>query len=227
MDKQNEVEITAVNCEGTNLRNSNRFHFIPVMSYSRTYRRSNGVDMNQTNMNARQRAGGPETGEGSNEDEVNRRHTEIPKQERRDGFTIIRPDEGKRSHLLEVAKRETEAAQARSEARRSKPIHERPRRVGGAANYSATISQKQKAVTAASRGLEIQKKREKWQKEKRQREERELQEKKAKARAQAERNEVLQAVRAQEMMEKHREAHRWKNQEFLDKLEKRNSYSGY
>ena len=91
MDKQNELEITALNCEGTNLRNSNRFHFIPVMSYSRTYRRSNGVDMNQTNINARQRAGGPETGEGSNEDEVNRRHTEIPKQERQES-TVSYPD---------------------------------------------------------------------------------------------------------------------------------------
>ena len=55
-----------------------------------------------------------------------------------------------------MAKRETEAAQARSEARRSRPIHERPRRVGGTADYSATITQKQKAVTAASKGLEIQ-----------------------------------------------------------------------
>ena len=55
-----------------------------------------------------------------------------------------------------MAKRETEAAQARSEARRSQPIHERPRRVGGTADYSATITQKQKAVTAASKGLEIQ-----------------------------------------------------------------------
>ena len=55
-----------------------------------------------------------------------------------------------------MAKRETEAAQARSEARRSQPIHERPRRVGGTADYSTTITQKQKAVTAASKGLEIQ-----------------------------------------------------------------------
>ena len=55
-----------------------------------------------------------------------------------------------------VAKRETEAAQARSEARRSQPIHERPRKVGGTAGYSATITQKQKAVTAASKGLDIQ-----------------------------------------------------------------------
>jgi len=55
-----------------------------------------------------------------------------------------------------VAKRETEAAQARSEARRSQPIYERPRRVGGTADYSATITQKQKAVTAASKGLETQ-----------------------------------------------------------------------
>ena len=55
-----------------------------------------------------------------------------------------------------MAKRETEAAQARSEARRSQPIHERPRRVGGTADYSVTITQKQKAVTAASKGLEIQ-----------------------------------------------------------------------
>jgi len=61
------------------------------MSYSRTYRRSNGVDMNQTNINARQRVRGPETGEGSNEGEVNERHTEIPKQERQES-TISYPD---------------------------------------------------------------------------------------------------------------------------------------
>lgn len=221
-------EITAVNCKGTDQRNVNHCYFIPVMSYSRTHRRSHGVDMNQPNINARQRAGGTETGEGSHEEEVlNGRHAETSKQERRDGFTMFKPDEKKRTKLLEVAKRETEAAQARSEARRSQLVHERPRRVGGTADYSATITQKQKAVTAASKGLEIQKKREKWQQEKRQREEKELQEKKDKARAQAERNEVLKAVRAQEMKEKHREAHRWKNQEFLDKLEKRNSYHRY
>jgi len=60
------------------------------MSYSRTYRRSNGVDMNQTNTNAWQRAsnGGTETGEGSNEEEVNRGHTEISKQERQDCYRV-------------------------------------------------------------------------------------------------------------------------------------------
>ena len=80
------MEITAVNCKGTDLSNINRFYFTPVMSYSRTCRRSNGVDMNQTNINAWQGAGhgGTETGEGSHEEEVNRRQTEISKQERQD-----------------------------------------------------------------------------------------------------------------------------------------------
>ena len=53
----NTVKITAVNCKGTRQRNISRYYFIPVMSYSRTYRSSNGVDMNQTNINARKRAG--------------------------------------------------------------------------------------------------------------------------------------------------------------------------
>ena len=86
--KQNILEITAVNCKGTGQRNINRFYFIPVMSYSRTYGRSNGADWNQTNINARQRAGGTETGgagEGSHEEEVlNRKHAETSKQERQD-----------------------------------------------------------------------------------------------------------------------------------------------
>ena len=83
--KQNIVEITAVNCKGTGQRNINRFYFIPVMSYSRTYRRSNGADWNQTNINASQRAGGTETGEGSHEEEVlNQSHAETSKQERQD-----------------------------------------------------------------------------------------------------------------------------------------------
>lgn len=57
------------------------------MSYSRTYRRSNGADWNQTNINATQRAGGTETGEGSHEEEVlNRRHEETSKQERQDAI---------------------------------------------------------------------------------------------------------------------------------------------
>ena len=66
----NTVKITAVNCKGTVQRNINRYYFIriPVMSYSITCRRSNGVDMNQTNINARQRAGGIETGERSHEE---------------------------------------------------------------------------------------------------------------------------------------------------------------
>ncbi|XP_078381768.1 uncharacterized protein LOC144664483 [Oculina patagonica] len=212
------------------------------MSYSRTYRNSNGVAMNRTNINGSQRGremdrtnmyGSQrrnEIGEGSGAEfeQVNQRQTEeTPRQERGGGYTMFRPDERKRAHLLEVAKRETEAAQARSEARRSRPIHERPQRLGGAAGHYTAITQKQKAVSAASKGLETQKKREKWQREKREREERENQEKKAKARAQAERNEILQAVRAQDMRERHRDAHRWKNQEFLDKLEERSSYDSY
>ena len=46
----NTVKITAVNCKGTGQRNISRYYFIhiPVMSYSRTYRRSNGVDMNHS-----------------------------------------------------------------------------------------------------------------------------------------------------------------------------------
>ena len=58
---------------------------MPVMSYSKTYRGSNGVDMNQSNINARKRAGGTETGEGSQKEELlNRRHAATSKQETRD-----------------------------------------------------------------------------------------------------------------------------------------------
>ena len=49
-----------------------------------------------------------------------------------------------------------EEADARHEARRLQRIHERPRRVGGEINHSTAIMQKQKAVTAATTGLEIQ-----------------------------------------------------------------------
>ena len=55
-----------------------------------------------------------------------------------------------------MAKRETEAAQARSDARQVRHIHERPRRLGGTTDYSTTVNQKQKAVTGASKGLEVQ-----------------------------------------------------------------------
>ena len=86
------MEITALNCKGTDLRNINRFYsivareksdflLIVVMSYSRTYRHSNGVYMNQTNINGGNQRGS-DHGEGSNEEEVNRSHTEISKQER-------------------------------------------------------------------------------------------------------------------------------------------------
>ena len=55
------------------------------MSYSKTYRSSNGVDMNQTNINARQRAGGTETGEGSQKEELLiKRHAATSKQETQD-----------------------------------------------------------------------------------------------------------------------------------------------
>ena len=56
------------------------------MSYSRTYRRSNGADWNQTNINARQTAGGTEAGEGISHDEevLNQRHAETSNQERQD-----------------------------------------------------------------------------------------------------------------------------------------------
>ena len=48
-------------------------------------------------------------------------------------------------------------ADARSEARRSRTINERPRSVGGTASYATSIHEKQKAVrTAAHTGLQIQ-----------------------------------------------------------------------
>ena len=58
-------------------------------------------------------------------------------------------------HLL-VSKREMEEADARREARRSRHVHERPRSVGGTVDYSTAVIQKQKAVTAATTGREMQ-----------------------------------------------------------------------
>lgn len=49
-----------------------------------------------------------------------------------------------------------EEADARREARRTQHIHEKPRSVGGTVDYSTAVIQKQKAVTAATTGLEIQ-----------------------------------------------------------------------
>ena len=49
-----------------------------------------------------------------------------------------------------------EEADARREARRLQYVHERPGRVGGAGNYRTAVMQKQKAVKAASSGLEMQ-----------------------------------------------------------------------
>lgn len=195
------------------------------MSYSRTYRNSNGVGAYRRNRNEGRNEGQAAT--GIQAEQPQQEETAAPSLERvnrRDGFTMFRPDEKKRAHLTEMARREEEQANAHREARRVRHVHERPARVGGSTGYNTVINQKQKAVTSASKGLEMQKKREKWQQEKREREERELQEKKAKARAQSERNEVLRAVRAEEAMERHRDEHRWKNQEFLDKLERGSHY---
>lgn len=191
------------------------------MSYSRTYRNSNGVGAYRTNLNEGQNERQGAT--GSQAEQPQQEETAAPSLERanrRDGFTMFRPDEKKRAHLTEMARREEEDARAHREARRVRHVHERPARVGGTTGYSTVVKQKQKAVRSASKGLEMQKKREQWQREKREREEKELQEKKAKARAQSERNEALRAVRAQEAMERHRNDHRWKNEEFLDRLER-------
>lgn len=49
-----------------------------------------------------------------------------------------------------------EEADARREARRLQYVHERPSRVGGAGNYRTAVMQKQKAVKAASSGLEME-----------------------------------------------------------------------
>lgn len=191
------------------------------MSYSRTYRNSNGVGAYRTNLNEGQNERQGAT--GSQAEQPQQQETAAPSLERvnrRDGFTMFRPDEKKMAHLTEMARREEEDARAHREARRVQHVHERPARVGGTTGYSTVVKQKQKAVTSASKGLEMQKKREQWQREKREREEKELQEKKAKARAQSERNEALRAVRGQEAMERHRNDHRSKNQEFLDRLER-------
>lgn len=199
-------------------------------SHSRTYRNSQGADIRRQGM----RSGGYEsyndgsemskeldqTGQQTNDETSSR-------QQRNVGFTMFRPDERKRAQMEQVAKKEMEEADARREARRLQYVHERPSRVGGAGNYSTAVMQKQKAVKAASSGLEMQKKREKWQREKREAEERENRERKAKAREQAERNELRRAIRTQEAAERHKEAHRLKNQDFLDSLERRGRYNGY
>ena len=49
-----------------------------------------------------------------------------------------------------------EEADARRDARRLQYVHERPSSVGGAGNYRTAVMQKQKAVKAASSGLEMQ-----------------------------------------------------------------------
>ena len=49
-----------------------------------------------------------------------------------------------------------EEADARREARRLQYVHERPSRVGGAGNYRTAVMQKQKAIKAATSGLEMQ-----------------------------------------------------------------------
>lgn len=161
---------------------------------------------------------------GKQETDERKSETELREMQRQTGFTMFRPDPKKKAQMEQVARREMEEADARHEARRLRHCNEAPRSVGGATSYAAVIQEKQRAATSAGTGLQIQKKREKWQRAKREAEEKEYRERKEKARSQAERNEILAVVRAKEREETHREAQRRKNQEFLDRLEKDSKY---
>ncbi|XP_068732348.1 epithelial-stromal interaction protein 1-like [Montipora capricornis] len=195
------------------------------MSYYRDYGYSR-APMKTSRSDEGNAATGEQSGEQFGEHQIVKNDEAASKEpERKTGFTMISPDPRKRAQLEQVAKREMDEADARSEARRSRPIYERPRSVGGTASYATSIHEKQKAVrTAAHTGLQIQQKREKWQREKREAEEKEHRQRKEKARSQAERNEFLKTMRTQELEDKHREAHRRKNEAFLDRLEMANKY---
>ncbi|KAM4559075.1 uncharacterized protein epsti1 [Odontesthes bonariensis] len=135
------------------------------------------------------------------------------------GFTMIPPNESRRSEMKAAAQKEEQNFQKWKEAQRPSSVHLNPEKLGG---HVTLTEARQKQYTAA-RCSKLQKKlkKEEADKQKKREEEEELQRMKAEQREKAERLEQKKRQDDQRSWEQHHEAHARSTESFLQRFEKR------
>ncbi|XP_041662698.1 epithelial-stromal interaction protein 1 isoform X1 [Cheilinus undulatus] len=135
-----------------------------------------------------------------------------------DGFTMIPPNESRRSKLNMMAQKEEESFQRWKEANRPASVHINPEKLGGDMSF-AEAREKQ---MAGLRGSKLQKKMKKEELDRRRRQEEEeaLQRMKAVQREKAERLEQRSRQEEQKRRELHKQDHLRTTESFLQRLER-------
>ncbi|XP_036966660.1 epithelial-stromal interaction protein 1 isoform X1 [Acanthopagrus latus] len=136
-----------------------------------------------------------------------------------DGFTMIAPNESRRSKMQMVSQKELEDLQRWKEANRAPPVHLNPERLGG----SVTLDEARQKQFRDLRCSKLQKKlkKEEQDRRKRQEEEEELQKMKNEKREMAERLEEKRRQEEQRRREKLQQDHLRNTERFLHRFETR------
>ncbi|XP_074550226.1 epithelial-stromal interaction protein 1 [Halichoeres trimaculatus] len=134
------------------------------------------------------------------------------------GFTIIPPNETRRSQITRMAQKEEQELQRWKEANRPSAVHLNPERLGG----SGTMAEAREKQLAGLRCSKLQKKlrKEEMDRRKRQEEEEELQMMKAVQREKAERLEERRRQEDQRRREQHKPDHLRATERFLQRFER-------
>ncbi|KAM4730878.1 uncharacterized protein epsti1 [Anableps anableps] len=140
-------------------------------------------------------------------------------------FTVIPPNQSRRSKNKAMAQKEEEEYLRYKEAHKPAPLHLNPERLGGGDVTLAEARQRQCSDLRCSK-LQKKLKKEEMDKKKRQEEEEELQRMKVKQREKSERLEVKRQQEEERRREQFQQDRIRVNQAFLDKLECRNRGMG-
>ncbi|XP_048588275.1 vicilin-like seed storage protein At2g18540 [Nematostella vectensis] len=145
-------------------------------------------------------------GDGDDDDPTSSQQTPqqqpLPRVERREAYTMIRPDEKKREKILQVARTEEENAHKRKLNKQTTPIKITPSPLGGGQSSEQDAKlrlQRENERKTRQKALEVKKKREEYRKKEKEREDEEITKKKALAREQAEKNARKDSLKKEEM----------------------------
>ncbi|XP_067460266.1 epithelial-stromal interaction protein 1 isoform X1 [Thunnus thynnus] len=135
------------------------------------------------------------------------------------GFTMIPPNESRRSKITTMAQKEEEEFQRWKESHRAPPVHLNPERLGG----DGTLAEARRRQLTDLRCSKLQKKlkQEDLDKRRRQEEEEKSQRMKAEQREKAERLEEKRRQEEQKRREQFRQDHRRRTDDFLQRFERR------
>ncbi|XP_072253446.1 uncharacterized protein epsti1 isoform X2 [Leuresthes tenuis] len=135
------------------------------------------------------------------------------------GFTMIPPNESRRSEMKSAAQKEEQDFQKWKEAQRPSSVHLTPEKLGG--HVTLTEARQKQATDARCSKLQKKLRKEESDKKKKQEEEEELQLMKAKQREKAERLQEKKRQDEQRSWKQHHEAHARSTESFLQRIEKR------